>query len=182
MSPSPADPAARTPSDLSALVLRSATPADVLKIAFLIRQLAIYERLEDEMVGDPQDLSRHLFGERPYAEAILAEWEGESIGLALFFHNYSTFLMQPGLYLEDLFVMPQYRGRGVGKALLQHLAQIAIDRGCGRFEWSVLDWNTPAIEFYQSQGAEVLQEWRICRVTGQALTELAQTPTQTSTS
>lgn len=161
----------------SPLVLRSATPADVLKIAFLIRQLAIYEQLEGQMVGDPQDLSRHLFGERPYAEAILAEWDGESVGLALFFHNYSTFLMQPGLYLEDLFVMPHYRGRGVGKALLQYLARLAVERGCGRFEWSVLDWNSPAIEFYQSQGAQILEEWRICRITGEALTDLASAST-----
>ncbi|KKJ01640.1 GNAT family acetyltransferase [Prochlorothrix hollandica PCC 9006 = CALU 1027] len=157
-------------------VLRSATPADILSIAFLVRQLAIYEELEDQMTGTPEDLRNHLFGDRPYIEAILAEWEGKVVGMGLFFHSYSTFLMKPGLHLEDLFVMPEYRGRGIGKAILKHLAALAVERGCGRFEWSVLDWNTSAIEFYQSQGATVLDDWRICRVTDGALTQMARTP------
>jgi GNAT superfamily N-acetyltransferase len=150
-----------------------ATEADVPAIVALIHALADYERLSHEVVATEDDIRRGLFGARSYAEVILAK-EGEAtVGFALFFHNYSTFLGRPGLYLEDLFVLPDQRGRGYGKALLAALARVAVDRGCGRFEWSVLDWNEPAIGFYRRMGARVMDEWRICRVTGEALARLA---------
>lgn len=158
----------------SALILRQATPADVPVLFQLILALAEYERLTPAVTGSSEALRHHLFGARPWAEAILADWEGQSVGFALFFPTYSTFLTQPGIYLEDLFVLPQYRRRGVGKALLTHLGQLAVQRGCGRLEWSVLDWNTPAIAFYQRMGATLLPDWRICRVTGKALGQLAE--------
>jgi GNAT superfamily N-acetyltransferase len=138
-----------------------------------IRQLAVYEKLEHEVVADEERLRATLFGDRPFAEVIIAEHAGEPAGFALFFHNYSTFLARPGLYLEDLFVRPELRGRGIGKLLLQTLARIAIDRGCGRFEWWVLDWNEPAIRFYRRLGAQSMDEWTVFRVTGDALLELA---------
>ena len=146
-----------------------ATPADVPAIVALIKALADYEKLAHEVTGSPADLEQALFGDRPYAEAVLAWVEGTPVGMALFFHNFSTFLMKPGIYLEDLFVQPDYRGQGIGKALLLHVGNLALERGCGRFEWSVLDWNAPAIAFYQSMGAEIKPEWQICRVTGEAL-------------
>ncbi|MDY6784332.1 MAG: GNAT family N-acetyltransferase [Cyanobacteriota bacterium] len=146
------------------LKIRSAIAEDVPVIFDLIRSLAEYEKLTHLVTGDARSLHEHLFGDRPYAEAILAQWEGEAAGFALFFPNYSTFLTQPGIYLEDLFVLPQYRRRGIGKALLTHLIQLAEERGAGRLEWSVLDWNEPAIAFYKQMGATILQEWRICRV------------------
>jgi GNAT superfamily N-acetyltransferase len=154
------------------LTIRSAQPADVPSIFELIGALAEYEKLSHQVTGDAETLSLHLFGDRPYAEALVAQWEDKTIGFALFLHNYSTFLTQPGIYLEDLFVLPNYRGKGIGKALLQHVAKIAIERGCGRLEWSVLDWNEPAIGFYKNMGASLLPDWRICRVTGEALTQL----------
>jgi GNAT superfamily N-acetyltransferase len=154
-------------------MIRSATPADVPAIARLIRALAEYEKLSHQVVLREEDLHRHLFGPRPYAEVVLAEEGGQVVGLALFFHNYSTFLSKPGLYLEDLFVLPEYRGRGHGKALLSYLAKLAVERDCGRFEWSVLDWNAPAIEFYKSFGAEPMHDWTVFRVTGDALRRLA---------
>jgi GNAT superfamily N-acetyltransferase len=165
---------------LSNLQLRAATPGDVPTIFSLIQSLAAYEQLSDQVTGTPEQLQGHLFGERPYAEVVLAEVNGpelgtEVVGFALFFTTYSTFLTRPGLYLEDLFVQPQWRDRGIGRALLQHLGKLAIDRGYGRLEWSVLDWNAPAIGFYQKMGADVLPDWRICRVTGDALTALAAT-------
>ena len=156
--------------------IRSARPADVPVIAELIRQLARYERLEHEVVGTEEDLRRHLFGElgeRRFAEVLLAEDGARTVGFALFFHNYSTFLARPGIYLEDLFVLPEHRRQGFGRALLSAVARLAADRGCGRFEWSVLDWNEPAIAFYRALGATVMHEWRILRVTGGALGELA---------
>ncbi|MEM8603468.1 MAG: GNAT family N-acetyltransferase [Cyanobacteria bacterium P01_H01_bin.121] len=156
------------------LVLRAAQPEDIEIITHLIRQLAIYERLEHEVVGNAADLAEHLFGDRPYVEAILAEVASQVVGFALFFPNYSTFLMQPGLYLEDLFVLPDYRRQGIGKAMLRHLAQLAVQRGYGRFEWSVLDWNQPAIDFYQRLGATVMPDWRTCRVTDVALKKLSE--------
>ncbi|MFB2922125.1 GNAT family N-acetyltransferase [Aerosakkonema funiforme] len=158
---------------LSDLIVRSATPADVPTLFHLIKALAEYEKLSHAVVGNIESLESHLFGERPYVEAILAELSGETVGFALFFHNYSTFLTKPGIYLEDLFVLPEYRGRGIGKALLTHVAKLAVSRDCGRMEWSVLDWNEPAIAFYQRMGAAVLPDWRICRVTGDSLTNLA---------
>ncbi len=157
----------------SAIAIVPASPADVPTLCELIRALAEYEQLSHEVIGNPEDLAQHLFGDRPYAEAILAKQEEKSVGFALFFHNYSTFLMRPGLYLEDLFVLPEYRGQGIGKQLLSYVAKLAVERGCGRLEWSVLDWNTPAISFYQRMGAQLKPEWRICRVTGSAIGHLA---------
>lgn len=156
------------------LKIRPAIPSDVDSIANLIHQLADYEKLAHEVTGDINDLWTHLFGQDPSAQVIIAEWDGQTAGFALYFYNYSTFLMKPGLYLEDLFVLPNYRRRGIATALLKHLAQTALDKGCGRFEWSVLDWNEPAIAFYQGIGATLMQDWRICRVTGPALTQLSQ--------
>src|SRR5215213_7975469 len=152
--------------------IRPATPADVPLVHTLIRELAEYERLADTVVATQADIERGLFGPHPAAEAVLAEIEGEPAGFALFFQTFSTFVGKPGLYLEDLFVRPAVRRRGVGRALLTHLAGLATKRGCGRFEWSVLDWNAPAIAFYRSLGAELLPDWRLCRVTGPALDQL----------
>lgn len=154
-------------------MIRPATPPDIPVIARLIRALADYEKLSHEVVLREEDLHQHLFGERRYAEVALAEEEGQVVGFALFFHNYSTFLARPGLYLEDLFVLPEARGKGHGKALLSHLARVAVERGCGRFEWSVLDWNAPSIAFYKSFGAVPLEDWSIFRLTGDALRRLA---------
>ena len=147
---------------------------DVPLILELIRGLAEYERLADQCVASEAGLSRALFGAQPAAEVLLAYADGQPAGFALFFHNFSTFLGRRGLYLEDLFVKPEFRRLGIGRRLLTELARIAVERGCGRFEWSVLDWNAPAIEFYKSLGATPLDDWIIFRVTGRALTELAQ--------
>jgi GNAT superfamily N-acetyltransferase len=149
--------------------LRPAEPRDVPAIVGLIRELAEFERLTHLVEVTPQSLHPQLFGSRPAAEAVVAERDGAAIGFALFFTNFSTFLGKPGLYLEDLYVQPAERGRGVGRALLEHLAALANARGYGRFEWSVLDWNVDAIRFYERMGATLLPEWRICRVTGAAL-------------
>ncbi|NJL87861.1 MAG: GNAT family N-acetyltransferase [Leptolyngbyaceae cyanobacterium SM1_1_3] len=154
------------------LVIQSAAPEDVPRLFELVRALAEYEKLAHEVTGTTADLHNHLFGDRPYAEALIAKVEGNTVGFALFFHNFSTFLMKPGIYLEDLFVLPAYRRQGIAKALLTQLAQLALERGCGRLEWSVLDWNTPAIDFYQRLGAEIKPEWQCCRVTGAALENL----------
>ncbi|GAB4037502.1 MAG: GNAT family N-acetyltransferase [Rubrivivax sp.] len=153
--------------------LRPAREADAAALVGLIRELAVFERLEHLVQVTPETLARHLFGPRPVAEAVVAEHEGAVVGFALFFTNFSTFLGQPGLYLEDLYVQPAHRGTGLGKALLQHLGALAVARGCGRFEWSVLDWNRNAIRFYEGMGATVLPDWRICRVTGDALQRFA---------
>jgi GNAT superfamily N-acetyltransferase len=153
-------------------LVRGATPQDIPAIFALIQSLAKYERLVVD--GSEAQLAEHLFGDRPYAEAIVAETDAKVVGFALFFHNYSTFLTQPGIYLEDLFVQPDYRGRGIGKALIRQVAQIARDRDCGRLEWSVLDWNESAIAFYRGLGAAVLPDWRICRVTDESLHDLAE--------
>lgn len=155
------------------LQIRTATPLDVPAIFDLIQALADYEKLSHLVTGNAEILKEHLFGKRPYAEAIVAEWESKIVGFALFFPNYSTFLTKPGIYLEDLFVLSEYRGRGIGKAMLIYLAQLALERDAGRLEWSVLDWNQPAIDFYQSIGASILPDWRICRVTGNVLSQLA---------
>jgi GNAT superfamily N-acetyltransferase len=160
-------------SDPSSFAIRSAISTDVSVIFSLIQALAEYEGLSHAVMGSAERLEEHLFGSRPCVEAIVAQSSNQVIGFALFFSNYSTFLTQPGLYLEDLFVLPEYRGKGVGKALLSRLAQLAISRDCGRLEWSVLDWNEPAIEFYQRMGATVLPNWRICRVTGEAIAQMA---------
>ena len=154
-------------------MIRPAAPADVPTVARLIRALAEYERLADRVALDEARLRDHLFGPRPYVEALIAEDAGTPVGFALFFHNYSTFLARPGLYLEDLFVLPEYRGRGHGKALLVALAKLAAERGCGRLEWAVLDWNEPSIRFYRSIGAVGMDEWKVQRLSGDALTRLA---------
>lgn len=162
-----------TPMPSDALSITPATKADVPLILSLIRGLAAYEKLAHACVATEDALRKTLFGDRPYAEVLVARVGGEPAGFALFFHNYSTFLAKPGIYLEDLFVVPAYRRRGVGRALLARLARVARDRDCGRLEWSVLDWNEPAIAFYKRLGAEVLPDWRICRVTGDAIGRLA---------
>jgi len=154
------------------LVIRAATAADSATLLSLIQALADYEKLSHEVVATAETLRETLFGEHPQAEAIIAEWDGAPAGFALFFHNYSTFLSRRGLYLEDLFVKPELRGQGIGKALFLRLAQIAVERGCGRFEWSVLDWNEPAIGFYGSLGAEPMSEWTMFRLSGDALRKL----------
>lgn len=153
--------------------IRPACPNDVETLFSLIKALAEYEQLTHQVSGDVATLQAHLFGDRPYAEAVLAEVGDRGVGFALFFTNYSTFLTKPGLYLEDLFVLPEHRGQGIGKALVNYLAQLAVERDYGRLEWSVLDWNQPAISFYERIGATVLPDWRICRVTGQGLHQLA---------
>ena len=155
------------------LSIEAATVADVPTILRLIRALAEYERLSHEVVATEDSLRAALFGDRPGAECLIARADGEPVGFALYFHNFSTFLSRRGLYLEDLFVEPAQRGKGYGKALLQRLAQIAVERGCGRLEWSVLDWNAPAIGFYVSLGARLMTEWRIFRLTGEALQAFA---------
>jgi len=159
----------------SAVTIAAAQPADVAAIYDLIHALADYEKLAHEVTGSAADLQQHLFGDRPYAEALIARVNDQPVGFALFFHNYSTFLMQPGIYLEDLFVLPDYRGQGIGKALLRSVGQVAVERGCGRLDWNVLDWNSPAIAFYQRMGAEIKPEWQLCRVTGAALQQMAET-------
>ncbi len=140
----------------------------------LIRELAEYERLSNEVVATEERIRDSLFGERPRAEALIARVGDDVAGFALYFHNYSTFLAKPGLYLEDLFVRPHFRGRGIGRALLARLASIALERGCGRFEWAVLDWNKDAIGFYESLGARPMNEWTVYRMTGDALQRLAE--------
>jgi GNAT superfamily N-acetyltransferase len=154
--------------------LRPAEERDLDTIIELIHGLAEYEREPDAVRLDRETLRRHLFGPRPYAEVILAETEsGQSTGFALFFHNFSTWEGRPGIYLEDLFVRPEHRGRGYGKALLVELARLAVERECGRLEWSVLDWNEPSIAFYKALGAVPMDEWTIFRVAGPALAALA---------
>lgn len=157
----------------SPYTLRAAEPHDVPALVGLITELAEFERLTHLLQVTPEKLHPHLFGPKPVAEALVGEVGGQVVAFALFFTNFSTFLAQPGLYLEDLYVQPAHRGLGLGKALLQRLGQLAVERGCGRFEWSVLDWNTNAIGFYESMGATVLPDWRICRLTGDALQRFA---------
>jgi GNAT superfamily N-acetyltransferase len=153
--------------------IRNATEADVPLILDFIKALAEYERLADKVVATEDMIRRTLFGNPRYAEVIIAESDGEPAGFALFFHNYSTFLAAPGIYLEDLFVNPEARGKGIGKALLARLAQIAKSRNCGRLEWAVLNWNKPSIEFYERLGAKPMNEWTVYRLTGEDLDELA---------
>jgi GNAT superfamily N-acetyltransferase len=153
----------------TAHTLRAARPKDLPAIVGLITELAVFEKLEHLVMVTPESLHPHLFGARPVAEAVVGEVDGHVVAFALFFTNFSTFLGQPGLYLEDLYVQPAHRGTGLGKALLQHLGALAVARGCGRFEWSVLDWNQRAIDFYEAMGATVMPDWRICRVTGDKL-------------
>lgn len=161
---------------MSTLHIAPATRADVPAILEMIHGLADFERLEHLCIASEDDIERALFGDQARVEVVLA-WEGDrTAGFALFFHNFSTFLGRRGLYLEDLFVRPEFRRRGYGRALLIHLARLAVERGCGRFEWAVLDWNASAIGFYRQLGAQILPEWRITRVTGAALASLAAQP------
>ncbi len=153
--------------------IRPATPTDIPQILQFIRELAQYEKLSHEVAATEQLLHQNLFGPRPVAECLIADLDQTPVGFALFFHNFSTFLGRPGIYLEDLFVRPAARGKGVGRALLTHLAKIAVKRNCGRLEWAVLDWNAPAIGFYKKLGATPMDEWTVMRVTGDALKHLA---------
>jgi GNAT superfamily N-acetyltransferase len=153
--------------------IRPATAADAALILELIRELAVYEKLADEVVATEESVRETLFGARRAAEALIASVDGAPAGFAIFFSNYSTFLARPGIYLEDLFVKPAFRRRGVGRALFVHLARLAVERRCGRFEWSVLDWNAPAIAFYKSLGAVPMSEWTVFRLTGAALINAA---------
>lgn len=154
-------------------MIRPAAPADVPIIAQLIRDLAEYEKLSHAVDFEEAKLHDHLFGPRPYAEVLLAEDGGSVVGFALFFHNYSTFRGRPGIYLEDLFVKPECRGKGLGKALLLRLAKLAVERDCARVEWSVLNWNEPSIRFYESLGAVPMNEWTVYRLTDDALVRAA---------
>jgi GNAT superfamily N-acetyltransferase len=154
-------------------VIRPVTPGDMDVMANLVRELAVYERLEAHAKATPEDFRRNLFGRRPSAEAALVEVAGEAVGFALWFTTFSTFRGQPCLYLEDLFVRPDYRGRGIGKALLAMLARLVTERGCGKLEWSVLNWNKPAIGFYRSLGARPMDEWTVYRLDGEPLHRLA---------
>ena len=155
-------------------MIRPATPNDVPEIANLIRELAEYEKLEHEVQATEAMIDAALFGEQPRVFCDIAEWDGEPVGFAVWFLNFSTFSGRPGIYLEDIFVRPAFRGRGVGRALMVHLARKCVENGWARLQWSVLDWNTPSIEFYKSLGAELMDEWTICRVGGPDLTALAQ--------
>ena len=158
------------------LSIRPATPADVATIFELIKQLAVYEKLADMVTGNTEMLHESLFGKTKSCECVVAFEADKPIGFALYFNTFSTFLCKPGLYLEDLFVIPEARGHGYGKQLLQHLAQLALQRGCGRFEWRVLDWNTPSIEFYKSLGAAIMPEWHLVRMTEGEFAAMATTP------
>ena len=158
---------------MSNLRIISAKPEDSAEILTFIKHLAVYEKLEHSVVATEEQLKRTLFGAKSVAEVLFAESDGRKIGFALFFHNYSTFLAKPGIYLEDLFVLPEYRGKGAGKALLKHLAKLTVERECGRLEWAVLDWNKPAIDFYESVGAKPMDEWITYRLTGEALEKFA---------
>lgn len=157
----------------SSITLRTATLADVPTILAFIRELAEYERLSHEVVATQELLEQQLFSIPPRAEVIIAQYHNEPVGFALYFHSFSTFVGRPGLYLEDLYVRPSMRGKGIGRSLLQRLAQIALERGCARLEWSVLDWNEPAIGFYKSVGAVPMSDWTVYRMTGEALQTLA---------
>lgn len=156
-----------------ATTIRPATSADIPQILAFIRALAVYEREPDAVTATEADLLRDGFGPNPFYFCLIAESEGIAAGFAFYFFNYSTWLGRPGLYLEDLFVLPEYRSSGIGKALLKHVAAIAVQKGCSRLQWEVLDWNSPAIEFYQAMGAEFMDAWRNVRVSGEALLRLA---------
>jgi len=163
----------RIPTRLPDVTLRFATKADLGTVLEFIKGLAEYERLSHEVVANEEVLDQSLFGRQPVAEVVIADYQNTPAGFAVFFRNFSTFLGRPGLYLEDLFVKPPMRGKGIGGALLAFLATLAKERGCGRLEWAVLDWNTPAIDFYKKLGARPMEEWTVFRVTGPALTDLS---------
>ena len=154
--------------------IQPATEADVPLILQLIRALAEYERLAHEVVATEAMVRESFFGPSPHAQAVIARSGGSAVGFAIWFSTYSTFLSRPGIYLEDLFVLPEWRGKGIGRALLRHLARIAVERRCGRIEWSVLDWNETAIRFYRGLGARPMDEWTVFRLTGEAITRLAE--------
>ena len=156
-----------------AITIRTATPADVPQILSFIRALAAYEREPDAVTATEADLMRDGFGLNPFYSCLIAEHDGQPAGFAFYFFNYSTWMGRPGLYLEDIYVQPEFRGLGIGKALLQQIAAIAVEKNCPRLQWEVLDWNTPAIEFYRAMGAEFLDEWRNVRISGEALDRLA---------
>jgi GNAT superfamily N-acetyltransferase len=158
---------------MSDIEIRNAIVGDCQLILSFIQHLADYEKMSDDVVATVKDLENTLFGDKRYAEVVIANLDGMSVGFALFFHNYSTFVGKAGIYLEDLFVLPEARGKKVGKSLLIHLAKVAVERDCARFEWSVLDWNQPAIDFYRSIGAVGMDEWTVQRVDGEALNRLA---------
>lgn len=153
--------------------IRQATESDAPLILSFIKQLAEYERLSHQVVASEESLRATLFGEKRYAEVVIGDYQNQPVAFALFFHNYSTFLGKPGIYLEDLFVIPEMRGKGFGREMLAYLARLAKQRNCGRLEWWVLDWNEPAIQFYKTLGAEAMDEWTVFRVTGDALERLA---------
>ncbi|MGH9897947.1 MAG: GNAT family N-acetyltransferase [Pyrinomonadaceae bacterium] len=153
--------------------IRPATEKDISLLLYFIKELAAYERLSDKVVATEESLRKHLFGFQPRAEVLLAYWQNEPVGFAIIFHDFSSYLGAPGLYLEDLFIKPGYRGRGFGRMIFAHLAELAMTRECSRFEWSVLDWNEPAIKFYESIGAKALDDWRVYCLTENALTDLA---------
>lgn len=161
-----------------AYTIRDARPGDAPAIYQLVREFAEYEKLSHQCVGSAEQMHEHLWGPRPYIEAMVAEVERagqpHAVGFAVYFHNYSSFLAKPGLYLEDLFVLPEYRRNGIGEALFREVAKRAVARDCGRFEWAVLDWNQPALDFYRALGATVMPEWRSCRATGATLRAMAQ--------
>jgi GNAT superfamily N-acetyltransferase len=165
-----------------ATTIRAATPADVPQILAFIRALAAYERAPQAVTASEEGLIRDGFGPNPFYSCLIAEHDGQPAGFALYFFNYSTWMGRPGIYLEDIFVQPEFRGLGIGKALLKRVAAIAIEKGCPRLQWEVLDWNTPAIEFYRAMGAEFLDEWRNVRISGEALNRLAGVPTDRSSS
>jgi len=154
-------------------VIRKAEKTDAALILNFIKALAEYEHMSDLVTSTVEDIEKNLFSGKPVAEVIFGEFNGEAVGFALYFYNYSTFLGRPGIYLEDLFVLESMRGKGFGKELLRHLARKALDEGCGRFEWCVLDWNTPSIDFYMSIGAEIKKEWLLTRLDGEQLREFA---------
>lgn len=158
----------------ASFTIRPAVPGDAATIASLVHELAVYEKLEHLAKGTPESFHEHLFGPRPHAEALIAEVDGDPVGMALFFPTFSTFRGQPGMHLEDVFVQPAHRGKGIGKAFLKILARIARDRGYGRIEWTVLEWNAPAIAFYQSLGAGPLEEWITYRIDDEPLARLAE--------
>ncbi len=165
----------KVPTSISEFTIRPAIKRDVPLILSFIRELAEYEKLSHHVVASEAALERTLFGERPAAEVIIGEYRATPVAFALFFHTYSTFLAKPGMYLEDLFVKPDMRGKGFGKIMLSYLAHLARERDCGRFEWSVLDWNEPAIKVYRAIGAVPMDEWTVQRVEGEALVRLADT-------
>lgn len=166
----------------SELIIRQATIGDCPLILHFIRELADYEKLLHEVVADVPTLEETLFGDKQHAEVVIVEYQGTPVGFALFFHNFSTFLGRPGLYLEDLYIQPEMRGKGFGKVLLGYLGALALERNCGRLEWWVLDWNQPAKDFYQSLGAQPMDDWTVNRVTGAALDRLAAIYTQETNS